>query len=255
MNSTLETRNAITCAGPCRDCRREHQLGPGGARSHARELMRDFERLRRLDFLAAEDDADPLLSFDHLFPGEPGNMFGVLECRDPSDRTVVLRAFSSLRRGIRAVEGWVPPILGDELFYGHVLPEQQAIERMTAELAALDPPSGAHRALADERKRRSRRLFEAMQNHYRFHNFRGETRGLRNAFAGPGGIPGGVGECCAPKLLNHAALHGLRPVGLAEFYWGGSKGSRRLRQGEFYPSCERRCRPILGFMLCGLDDD
>ena len=24
--------------------------------------------------------------------------------------------------------------------------------------------------------------------------------------------------------------------------------------GEFYPSCEARCRPILGFMLCGLKE-
>ena len=93
-----------------------------------------------------------------------------------------------------------------------------------------------------------------MQRRYRFRNFRGQSRTLHDAFIGSGGIPGGVGECCAPKLLNHAALLGLRPVGVAEFYWGGERGSRRMKQAEFHPSCESRCRPILGFLLCGLDD-
>jgi hypothetical protein len=246
--------DAATCSGFCRDCGREHLLGAGDARRHARELMSDFARLRRLDLLATDAEADPLLSFDHLFPGEPGNMFGVLECVDARGRAVVLRAFSSLRRGIRDVPGWVPPLLSRETFERVVLPEQRAIERLTTRIDALPAGSRPRARLRDLRRRRSRRLFATMQSHYRLRNFRGEERGLRDAFAGPGGIPGGVGECCAPKLLVHAARQGLRPVGLVEFYWGGTRGARRRVQGAFYPSCERRCRPILGFLLCGLDD-
>lgn len=253
MTASLDP-SAAACSGYCRDCAREHHLPLGGARAHALRVMKELEQLQRLDYLAPDHSADPRLSFGELFPGEPGNMFGVLECLDPRGRTVVLRAFSSLRRGIRDVAGWVPAILSAETFYGLVEPTQQAIERLTARLASLDTGSPSYRALAAERRQRSQRLLETMQARYRFHNFRGQTRGLRDAFCGPGGIPGGVGECCAPKLLNHAAREGLRPIGLAEFYWGGSKGSRRLRHGEFYPSCESRCRPILGFLLCGLGD-
>ncbi len=253
MTSSFDP-SAAACSGYCRDCAREHHLPQGGARSHALRVIRELERLGRLDYLAPERAADPRLSFEQLFPGEPGNMFGVLECLDARGRTVVLRAFSSLRRGIRDVGGWVPAILSAETFHGLVEPAQQEIERLTARLESLDTRSSAYRALAAQRRQRSQRLLEAMQARYRFHNFRGQTRGLRDAFCGPDGIPGGVGECCAPKLLNHAAQEGLRPTGLAEFYWGGSKGSRRLTHGEFYPSCESRCRPILGFMLCGLAD-
>jgi len=34
------------------------------------------------------------------------------------------------------------------------------------------------------------------------------------------GFPAGVGDCCAPKLLHDAALRELRPVAMAEFWFG-----------------------------------
>ncbi len=244
----------MSARGHCRDCGREHRLPEGSAPAYALELMEEFAAIRRLDYLAPSEAADPELSFDQLFTREQGNMFGVLECVDALGRTVVLRAFSSLHRGVRDVAGWVPPILSATTFYDLVLPGQEQIERLTQQMAGLDPDSRPRQTRAEQRRHLSQGLLAEIQQRYRFHNFRGEARSLRDAFAGSGGIPGGVGECCAPKLLNHAAKQKLRPVGLAEFYWGGSKGSRSRRQGHFYPSCERRCQPILGFMLCGLDD-
>jgi hypothetical protein len=216
-------------------------------------MMREFDAIRRLDYLAPLSAADPLLSFDHLFPGEQGNMFGVLECRDERGGTVVLRAFSSLRRGIRYVEGWVPPILSAEVYYGLIVPEQKKIRQLTREMSLLDRQGAPYRELEERRKRTSRILLGEMLERYELHNFRGESRRLRDAYSLSGGIPGGVGECCAPKLLNHAAITGLKPISIAEFYWGGPKGASGRKQGMFYPSCEQRCQPILGFMLCGLD--
>jgi hypothetical protein len=215
--------------------------------------MREFEAIRRLDYLAPVSAADPLLSFDHLFPGENGNMFGVLECRDERGGTVVLRAFSSLRRGIRDVEGWVPPILSADVYYGLIVPEQKKILQLTREMETLNKQTAPYRELEERRKRTSRTLLAEMLGHYELHNFRGESRSLRDAYGPSGGIPGGVGERCAPKLLNHAAITGLKPVSIAEFYWGGSNKSGSRKPGEFYPCCEARCQPILGFMLCGLE--
>ena len=63
-----------------------------------------------------------------------------------------------------------------------------------------------------------------------------------------------MGECCAPKLLNHAALNGLKPLSMAEFYWGSGPQVGSRISGEFYESCEARCQPILGYMLCGWDE-
>ncbi len=215
--------------------------------------MQEFEEIRRLDYLSPPQDADPKLAFDHLFPGQRGQMFGVLECLDAGGRSVVLRAFSSLHEGIRHVEGWVPPILSRRTFRDVVLPVQAEIKKLSREMRALDPSSSSRIALVATRKSISNELMEKLRSLYRFSNFRGERRSLKEVFLFPDAIPGGVGECCAPKLLNHAAQSGLRPVGIAEFYWGAPTPSGAREAGEFYPCCESRCRPILGFMLCGAE--
>ena len=242
------------CRGFCRDCGRDHALPEAGARRYALEVMAEFQSLGRLDYQASEEHSNARLAFGNLFPRGRGHMFGVLECRDRSGETVFLRAFSSLHDGIREIEGWVPPLLSAEDFYGFVLPTQHVIREMTDELVGLAQGSAAYTTLIDERKEISRDLLKAMQGLYRFRNFRGESRSLVEALCEPLKVPGVVGECCAPKLLNQAVRESLRPVSIAEFYWGGASASGRLVSGEFYPSCQSRCQPILGFLLCGLDD-
>lgn len=224
----------------------------GHARQHALELMREFETLGRLDYLVSEAEADPRLTCDTLFPGGRGHMFGVLECEDSAGDTVVLRAFSSLHGGIRTLAGWVGPILKDEVFDPLFRPAEAEIGRLTEEMLSLDIGSDRHRELARKRRGISSELMPRIHDRYELNNFRGDRRSLRDAFTGRGGLPGGTGDCCAPKLLNHAAQNGLRPKGLAEFYWGGPHRSGNRQSGRFYPACEEKCQPILGFMLCGL---
>ena len=65
--------------------------------------------------------------------------------------------------------------------------------------------------------------------------------------------PGGSGECAAPKLLQYAYLNGYQPIAIGEFWWGKSPKSKIRHHGVFYPSCTAKCKPILGFMLQGLD--
>jgi tRNA pseudouridine32 synthase/23S rRNA pseudouridine746 synthase len=87
---------------------------------------------------------------------------------------------------------------------------------------------------------------------YRIVNSRGEMRSLRELFA-PGEPPGGAGDCAAPKLLAAAYAQGLRPVALAEFWWGSPPPSGGRVAGNFYPACRDKCAPLLPFMLEGLD--
>ena len=42
---------------------------------------------------------------------------------------------------------------------------------------------------------------------------------------------------------------------MAEFWWGKSPQSEIRKQGYFYPSCQGKCKPILGHMLQGMDID
>jgi tRNA pseudouridine32 synthase / 23S rRNA pseudouridine746 synthase len=106
--------------------------------------------------------------------------------------------------------------------------------------------------LKQQRKIRSRQLQTQMHAAYRLMNFLGTSSSLRELM--PAGIPTGTGDCCAPKLLHYAASQGLKPIAMAEFWWGvGSVGGGKEKlQGEFYGACLERCQPLMGFMLAGL---
>ena len=251
MADDVPSGSEIAAQGWCPECDCEHVLPVGGAGRLAVELMAEFESLGRLDYTVEEEDADPGLAFAELFPGERGHMFGVLECEDGNGDPVVLRAFSSLHGGVRTIGGWVPPVLKDEVFDPLYRPAEKEIKRLTREMLELEPGSDSHRKLTAQRKQISSELMPRIHDHYELTNFREETRSLRDAFFGQGGLPGGTGDCCAPKLLNHAALNGLRPKGLAEFYWGGPHRTGNRQAGRFYAACAEKCQPIMGFMLCG----
>ena len=83
--------------------------------------------------------------------------------------------------------------------------------------------------------------------------------GLSSSEAKPqsGGVsilpPAGSGECCEPKLLQYAFLHGLRPVSMAMFWWGESPKTEVRHHLQCYPACNGKCKPILWWMLQGLD--
>ena len=61
--------------------------------------------------------------------------------------------------------------------------------------------------------------------------------------------PSGTGECCAPKLLNYANSHGLKPLALAEFWYGESPRGEVRHHGRFYEPCQSRCQPIIWWMM------
>jgi len=86
---------------------------------------------------------------------------------------------------------------------------------------------------------------------YYFSNQGGEKKGLRQIFNVELGKnpPTAAGECTAPKLLQYAFEHDLKPMALAEFWWGASTRSADMKHGHFYPPCEDKCRPILRHML------
>lgn len=83
--------------------------------------------------------------------------------------------------------------------------------------------------------------------------------GLSSSEAKPqsGGVsilpPAGSGECCEPKLLQYAFLHGLRPVSMAMFWWGESPKTEVRHHLQCYPACNGKCKPILWWMLQDLD--
>lgn len=109
--------------------------------------------------------------------------------------------------------------------------------------------------LKDERRHRSALLQMELFRHFSLLNGKGESRSLVDVFKDHGITipPSGSGECAAPKLLNYAFMHKLRPVAMAEFWVGASPKSEIRVDGCFYPSCSNKCGPILDYMLQGVD--
>ena len=105
------------------------------------------------------------------------------------------------------------------------------------------------RELKQQRKALSRQLQAQMHAAYSLTNFSGQSLSLQQLMPG-GSMPTGTGDCCAPKLLHYAAIQGLKPLAMAEFWWGESSGNKV--QGEFYDACAERCQPLMGFLLSGL---
>ena len=111
--------------------------------------------------------------------------------------------------------------------------------------------------LKQERKKRSAELQQQIFNQYQFLNIKGEQTNVGDIFAKTPQMvpPSGAGECAAPKLLQYAFLNNMQPIAIAEFWWGQSPKSEIRKHGNFYPACRGKCKPILGFMLKGMDID
>lgn len=104
--------------------------------------------------------------------------------------------------------------------------------------------------LRERRRAASVALSTAMFDAATVTNARGERRPLREIFAGRG-LAGGTTDCAIPKLLEATNVAGFRPIAIAEAWYGPPLNGRL--HGELQAPCERKCQPVLGHLLCGLD--
>ena len=133
----------------------------------------------------------------------------------------------------------------------HYDKERRAVaEELKALRSEIEP-------LQEERAARSAALQREIFLRFNMRNARGEERNLCDIFASTPQKepPAGAGECAAPKLLQYAYLNGLHPLCMAEFWWGESPRGEVRHHGNFYPSCNSKCKPILLFMMQGLEVD
>ena len=131
-------------------------------------------------------------------------------------------------------------------------------QRHEQELLKITDEIGIFYQQIDDLKARRKAMSEALQERifrlFVVRNARGECRDLVEVFKPLGTLPpAGAGECCAPRLLNYAYVSGLHPLCMAEFWWGASPVGEVRHHGHFYPACRSKCKPILDFMLQGLD--
>jgi tRNA pseudouridine32 synthase / 23S rRNA pseudouridine746 synthase len=124
---------------------------------------------------------------------------------------------------------------------------QQSLEQLTDELSTLKT----------QRKELSASLQQKLFEQYRFLNMNGVEKNLSDVFKNTVNPmpPAGSGECAAPKLLNYAFKNGLKPLALAEFWWGISPKSEIRQHKNFYAACQNKCQPILAHMLESIEVD
>lgn len=199
-----------------------------------------------------------------LADAENGKMFGVLVVDAGEDGLGFLAAYSGLLAGRNDWPYFVPPVYDAQQPDGHFKQTERQISALNARLATLpaDDPQAAD--LRRQRKEQSERLQQWLFDQYRMMDANGvrknlvqlwqeyHTEKVRRRFPLP---PGGAGDCCAPKLLQYAYEHGLKPVCMAEFWWGRSPRQEIRHHLHYYPACQGKCKPILTHMLRGLDVD
>ena len=127
--------------------------------------------------------------------------------------------------------------------------QRDARAALVAPLVGLEE---RRRTLKAAQTARSTELLAQVHAGYALRNFQGQGSPLRALFA-PTTPPGGAGDCAAPKLLVHAARRGLRPIALAEFWWGAPPATGGRHHGTYYPSCRGKCGPVLAHLLEGVD--
>ncbi|ENS5605532.1 RNA pseudouridine synthase [Vibrio mimicus] len=135
--------------------------------------------------------------------------------------------------------------------------KQEWEQRIATEESLLNAKLAIIEQLKQERKQRSAALQKKLFTGYRFANIAGVEKNLVELFSVTKNPlpPAGSGECAAPKLLHYAFKHQLKPIALAEFWWGRSPKSEIRQHKKFYPACQSKCQPILAHMLQGMELD
>lgn len=109
-------------------------------------------------------------------------------------------------------------------------------------------------ALKQQRSDLSLSLQRKIFEQYQFLNIAKERQNLLDLFLPTISQfpPAGAGDCAAPKLLQYAFQNELKPISMAEFWWGASPKSEIRQHKNVYPSCSGKCKPILKHMLAGM---
>lgn len=125
--------------------------------------------------------------------------------------------------------------------------KQKSLERLTLFTDKIEN-------LKTLRKTKSAELQQWLFRQFRVLNNLGDSTDMVEIFSQTVTLtpPAGAGECAAPKLMQYAYTHGLKPIAMAEYWRGKSPEGEIRKDHQHYPACKAKCEPILGFMLKGL---
>lgn len=194
-----------------------------------------------------------VLNWDYNFEIRPGKMFGVLVVQKQDNTYAYLGTSSGELSRKNTCERFTPPVFDESTDNYFINRDMTEITVITNQIKNAKTSAEA-KALKEFRSEKSKAVQKKLFEHYAFLNIHGEVQNVLQIFENSdhGKPPASTGECAAPKLLQYALKNNLKPIAIAEFWWGNTLKGTERKHKVFYPSCKNKCRPILEFML---DDD
>jgi tRNA pseudouridine32 synthase/23S rRNA pseudouridine746 synthase len=185
-----------------------------------------------------------------------GKMFGVLVVQNADKAIGYLAAFSGKIADKDFPSCFVPSVFDESADNFFINKGMLSLTQIGNEINALESSRNIKSLskiedLKNKRKEKSAQLQKQLFDNYHFMNQQKQSKCLFDIFESYNSKkpPSAAGECAAPKLLEYAFQHDMKPLAIAEFWWGQSPKSEIRIHGEFYTSCNDKCRPILSYML------
>ena len=188
--------------------------------------------------------------WNYKFSTQKGKMFGVLVVQKQDQSFGYLGTVSGKLAIDIICNEFVPSIFDDSTDDFFINKGMTELTNIGNEIKKSDNPIEISE-LKEKRKQKSFRLQQKLFENYQFLNVLGETQNVLEIFENSihGYPPAATGECAAPKLLQYAIEQNLKPIAIAEFWWGNPSKSKEREHKNFYPACKNKCRPILEYIL------
>ncbi|MBR1537661.1 MAG: RluA family pseudouridine synthase [Treponema sp.] len=187
-----------------------------------------------------------------------GVMLGVLVCEDENGNEVKLVTNSGISKKLKTENGkleisfnektdflqFVEPIVSAKKIEEALSENDKKIHELTKKIKSLKD-SQEKLNIKNELKGLCAQSLDKVFNLYSFHCIDGKSRPLKDICQtyNKGKLPPtGTGDCCAPKLLDYAFSHKLKPISLSEIKY------EKQKAGAFVSPCDERCGILLPAM-------
>ncbi len=206
----------------------------------ARVAAKEFQ-----EFIAVEFKK---LNYD--FHIQKGKMFGILVVQKEDNTYCYLGTSSGKLPGNAKCYKFIPSIFDDSVGDFFINKGMTELSEIGSQIKNTNSTSEII-SLKEKSKQKSIALQQRLFENYNFLNLSGKNKNLLEIFKSSslGNPPSAAGECAAPKLLQYAIRHRLKPIALTEFWWGNNIKNKERKHTFFYPACKNRCQPILEYML------
>lgn len=188
--------------------------------------------------------------WNYDFDTKKGKMFGVLVVQQKDNSFGFLGTISGKFLGDKKDSKLTPSVFDDSSGDYFINKGMTELTDIGTKIKKAENQSDID-LLKETRKQKSLALQQRLFENYQFLNISGATKNVLQIFEDSthGKPPSAAGECAAPKLLQYAFKHELKPMAIAEFWWGNPPKNKEREHQKYYPACKNKCRPILEYML------